>query len=591
MGTLHDSRPGSRSLREIITRSICLESCGPFAHPHAGCLGLLMVFVPQRRRRLAATISARLPTAACRGCEDRKIELTATLSSGVRRRKVPGTARQSVAQWEVVAVGAAMLVVAAIGVIAISRGAPLLWDEAVYSLRVRDLVGEGVRGQYWIEVRAPGLPMLLTPVGLLPGGNDVLLAGDAVLLRAMCLMYGVVGVGLTWLIARLLIGPSVAAGAAWLLAIAPGWHDSSWQVMPDIPGAVLTLSAMAVILFAARDDQVSWWAVCAAPLAGAATLVRYGAPLLIAPAVFAALLLQWRTLLSSKVRSLAVLALTAVAAGVVWFVPPVTGSSRPPVLIYAARQDDKAIPALTSAADFLTSLFDAVGPLFGPLVVIGGGTAVVAAFRRRNLRGPVIACGIIALSVLFLMLFGIAEYEVRYLTPSLPFLAMLAAVGLACIAEQLPPRAAVILGAAIAVTGVGLAADTAVDRTNEMTRTFGPVRAAYRDIAAATQSPCVVLDNNPTAEWYTGCASLRYPDLGDVAAGPLQRAGVAPHEPLFVVVRNWPNAITPEPQVQALLHQLAVDAVSSSQQVTVLDMGSVGHFTAALERRGVLERP
>ena len=137
----------------------------------------------------------------------------------------------------------------------------------------------------------------------------------------MCLGVAVAGVAITWLIARSLIGPHGAAVAACLLAIAPGWHESSWQVVPDIPGAVLTLAAIAVILYAARDGRLSWWALLAAPLCGAATLVRYGAPLLIGPAVVAALLLRWDAVRASKVRGLAVLASTALAAAVVWFVP------------------------------------------------------------------------------------------------------------------------------------------------------------------------------------------------------------------------------------------------------------------------------
>jgi 4-amino-4-deoxy-L-arabinose transferase-like glycosyltransferase len=514
--------------------------------------------------------------------------VTATLDSGVHGRQSAGTRRQSIAGWEVIAVVGAMAVVGVIGVIAISRGAPLLWDEAVYSLRVRELVGEVVRGHYWIEVRAPGLPVLLSAAWLLPGGGDLLSVGDAVVLRAMCLVLAVAGIGLTWVIARSLIGAHGAAVAAWLLAIAPGWHESSWQVMPDITGTVLTLAAMAVILFAARGARVTWWALLAAPLCGAATLVRYGAPLLVGPTVLAALLLRREAVQSSRLRSLVVLASTAVAAGVVWFVPAVTGSSRPPVLIFAGRQDEKAVPALASAADFLTTLFELVGPLFGPLVVIGGGVALVAAVRQRELRVPAVACALIALSVLLLMLFGIAEYNVRYLTPSLPFLAILAAVGLVRVAERPMSAGLVALVAAVGVAGVGIAAGTAVDRTNEMTQTFDPVRAAYEGITATAEAPCVVLDYNPTAEWYTGCAVFGASNPPYLAADTFPRAGIDPDEPLFAVIRSWPNRANPSAQAKVLLQELAVGALDTPPSVTVLDLGSVGRFTAALEQRGML---
>ncbi len=512
--------------------------------------------------------------------------MTATLDAGVHGRRAEAAGRPPIMRWEVAALVGAMAVVVVVGVIAIGRGAPLLWDEAVYSLRVRDLVGPPVRGDYWIEVRAPGLPVLLSVVGLLPG-SDALLSGDAVALRSLCLGFAVVGVAVTWGIARMLIGPRAAAVAAWLLAIAPGWHESSWQVMPDIPGAVLALAAMAVILSAARDGRLSWWALLAAPLCGAATLVRYGAPLLIGPAVVAALLLRWDAVRTSKVRGLAVLASTALAAGVVWFVPTVTGSSRAPVLIFAGRQDDKAVPALQSAADFATRLFQAVGPVFGPLVVVGGGLALVAALRYRALRGPVIACTLIPLSILLLMLFGIAQYNVRYLAPALPFLAILAAAGLVRLADPPTSPAALALATVIGLAGVGVAADTAIDRTDELHRRFAPVRAAYGHITRTTAPPCVVLDHNPTAEWYTGCASFGAPGLPRPVTDPPPRGGVGPDEPLSAVLRDYPNRGNPPPGMQVVLKDVAIGATRSGSEVTVLDLGTVGRYAAALERRGM----
>jgi len=471
-------------------------------------------------------------------------------------------------------------------VIALSRGVPLLWDEAVYSLRVRDLVGPPVRGHYWIDVRAPGLPLLLSAIGLVPG-SDALLSGDAVALRSMCLGLAVAGVAITWLIARALIGPRGAAVAACLLAIAPGWHESSWQVMPDIPGAVLTLTAMAVILSAARDGRLSWWALLAAPLCGAATLVRYGAPLLIGPAVVAALLLRWDVVRTSKVRGVVVLASTALAAAVVWFVPIVTGTSRPPVAIFMDRQDDKAVPALQSAADFATRLLQAVGPVFGLLVVVGGAVALVAALRHRALRGPVVACALIPLSVLAFMLFGIAQYNVRYLAPALPFLAILAAAGLVRLTDRLTATAAVALAVGVGIVGAGVAADTTVDRAARLTQRFGPVGAAYRDITRTIAPPCVVLDHNPTAEWYTDCAAFGALGLPHPVADPAPRGAVGSDEPLVAVLRHHPDRGNPSPAMQALLEDVAVGAVHRSGDVTVLDLGTVERYAAALGRRGL----
>lgn len=483
-----------------------------------------------------------------------------------------------VARWELGVVGTAMLVVLTIGVVAISRDAPLLWDEAVYGLRVRDLVGDGVRGLYWIDVRAPGLPALLTPVARL-------LDDSVVVLRSACLAFAVAGVGVTWHVARMLAGPGVAAVAAWVLAVAPGWNESSWQIMPDIPGTVLTLAAMAVVLAAARTGRLSWWALMAAPLAGAATLVRYGAPLLIGPTVVAALLLRWDVVRASRLRAAAVLIATAAAAGAVWFIPQVTGSSRPPVLIYGARQDAKAVPALESAADFLSSLLALVGPVVGPLMVLGGVAAGVAAAHRRSLRGPVIASALIALIVLVLMLFGIAEYHVRYLVPALPFLAILTGIGLAGLAGRARPRAVMAGGVVLAVLAVAVVAGMTLERARSMHRIFGPVRDAYARIDSVTRHPCAVLDANPTAEWYTGCAAFPPADPVRLVTRTLPASGVAPDEPLWVVVRRWENRANPSPRNQALYEQMAVDAVDGSAEVFVLDMGSAGRLADALDTR------
>lgn len=520
--------------------------------------------------------------------------MTATLDTGVHHGAPPEGGLRRPDRWEIVAVVLAMSTVVIIGVIAISRGAPLLWDEAVYSLRVRDLVGEGVRGFYWLEVRAPGLPLLLAPAHLAFGGSDVVLRGAS-------LVFAVAGVGLTWVITRLILGRPYAVVAAWLLVIAPGWHESSWQVMPDIPGTVVTLAAMAVILLAARGERLAWWAVLAAPLAGAATLVRYGAPLLIAPAILAAFLLRWRTVRSSKVWALVVLALTAVAAGVVWFVPQVTGTSGAPVLQFATRQDDKAIPVLASAADLFTHLLELVGPVFGPLVIVGGVVAAVAARRHRELRGPLVACVLIALSVLGLMLFGIAEYHLRYLAPALPFLAIVAAIGLVQIARRLPRRAIVAISAIVGVVGVGVAVDTAVDRTIELQRRYGPTRAGFETIDALTNPPCSVVHRNPAAEWYTGCAILRPADLHRAAVRGWPRPGVPGDEPSFVVIRNGRSPVdlarrqrgqVGGTQTQgALLEQLAVDVIHVSPPVKVLELGAVEDVATALVERGLLQEP
>jgi len=75
-----------------------------------------------------------------------------------------------------------------------------------------------------------------------------------------------------------------------------------------------------------------------------------------------------------------------------------------------------------------------------------------------------------------------------------------------------------------------------------------------------------------------------------LAARTLPRLGVDPDEPLFVVIRHWPNRASPSPQARALVEESVV-GVDRSQAVPVLDLGTVRQFTAVLERRGLLTAP
>ncbi|HEX6254291.1 MAG TPA: glycosyltransferase family 39 protein [Euzebyales bacterium] len=500
---------------------------------------------------------------------------------------VPASERRTpVAWWELVAVGLAMVVVAALGVAAIRRGAPLRWDEAVYSLRALELLGATDLGQYWISVRAPGLPLMLTPMALLVGATDVAF-------RTTCLVLAVAGVAVTWLITRLLAGAGAAALAAWLLVLAPGWLDSSWQVMPDIPGATLTLAAMAVILLAARGDRLGWWALAAAPLAFAATLIRYGAPLLIGPAVVAALALRWPAVRARPWRAVATLVGTAVGAAVVWFIPAVTRSPRPPVLIFTDRQDAKAIPATESAADFFASLATVTGPVFGTLVVIGIVLAVVAAWRHPALRGPVVASALVTLSVLALLLVGIAEYHLRYLAPALPFLAILAAIGIADLPSwNTRPAAWVTLGVIGAVVGLAGLIHTArvtLHSVDELSRVAGNRRAAYVHIAETTERPCVMLNRSPTAGWYSGCTLKRPVSIRHGVAELAETARA--DDPLWMVLRRGDTSFplrgreTDAGAHAAWLRRTAAEVTDVTPATAALRMGTVAEFDAALGQR------
>jgi hypothetical protein len=262
-------------------------------------------------------------------------------------------------------------------------------------------------------------------------------------------------------------------------------------------------------------------------------------------------------------------------------------------LIFTDRQDAKAIPAAESAADFLTSLAAVTGPVFGTLVVIGTVLAVVAAWRRPALRGPVVAIALIALSVLALLLVGIAEYHLRYLAPALPSLAILAAIGIADIPRwSTRPAVRVTLGvsgAVVALVGVALSAQVVLHRVDAWSRVAGNSRAAYVHIAETTERPCVMLHRSPPAGWYSGCMLVRPVSVRHGVADLAETAHA--DDPLWVVLRRDDTSFplrgreTDTTAHAAWLRRTAAEVTDVTPTTAALRMGTVAEFAAALRKR------
>jgi hypothetical protein len=118
--------------------------------------------------------------------------------------------------WELPCLAAIQVVFAGICSDAIAQGPPFIYDEAVYSIHAQDFsLGDGP-GRHWMEVRAPGLPLLLTPLAFLIGTDEWMRAGP--------LFIAVVGVALTWYEGRLLFG---RAAALWRRPSSPSRRGGS----------------------------------------------------------------------------------------------------------------------------------------------------------------------------------------------------------------------------------------------------------------------------------------------------------------------------------------------------------------------------
>jgi hypothetical protein len=500
-------------------------------------------------------------------------------------------------RWpEVLAITVVLATFAVAGGAMIGRGAPLGFDEAVYAMRIRDITEGGVRGFYWANVRAPGLPMLVAPTAWF-GATD-----QAV--RAGVLASAVAGIGLTWLEARLLFDRATAIIAAVLLALSPGWFDTAWRLLPDIPGTTLALAAVVVLTLATQHERMRWWAVVVAPIAAVATAVRYGTPLLLGPALVAVVAVRWRAATRAPVVLTLTTLLTAGATAAVWLIPQVTGSSRPPVLIFRGRQVAKAVPMLDSALDFAGRIPVLVGPIVGAAIVVGIAAALVAARRRQVAAAPVVACLGVAASCFGLLLVGVAVYHVRYLTPALPFLTIAAGAGLAWAGAKVPGRTIVaIVAIAAIVVGAVPAFRTAAVTAQRLERRYGPTRTAAANLADVAPDSCYVLSPLPQqTQWYSRCGASYIPMLpiGDgrshqtgisdaqlmaerlryLFGRRLAAHGIEDGAPVYVMLKRG-SVSRPRGEARALLFDLArwkVAAADGRGPVTIRYLGTAGEL-------------
>ncbi len=386
---------------------------------------------------------------------------------------------------------------------AIAQGSPLIYDEAVYSLRAQDFLLGDAPGRYWMEVRAPGLPLLLTPLSFLNGSDQWLRAGS--------LFIAVVGVALTWYEGRLLFGRAAAPVAAALVALSPGWILSGWQVLPDIPGATLTLACVVLLTSATQTDRVRWWALLVPPIAAFATVVRFGAPLLIGPALAMVVILRWKVIRRSMLFVSGVAVATLASVLVVWLVPAATGKADQPVLLFLGRQTAKQVGYLDRLASFGEFVPLLLGTLVGAAVLVGLAAAGLGAFKRQVDFAPIVGCVAVALTVALALAFGIADHQLRYFTPVMPFLALGAAPGLVWVRSRLPKAAVSVAAVLVVVSGVLVGFGTVNRATASSNDAAGGQRQAALQLASVASRPCIVLSRNPSNEWYSGCETILFP--------------------------------------------------------------------------------
>ena len=388
---------------------------------------------------------------------------------------------------------------------AITGGAPLGHDEAVYSLRTMAFAdGTTSVSWFWGDQRALGLPWLLQFV--FPLGET------APYLRMTIAAITAAGVLLTWLIGRYLFSPVIGVIGAAGLALTPLWIAIGTNVWPDGPGAVFGLAALAILLFASSGRTVSWWALSAVPLTVAATTLRYGAPLAIG--VAGLVILAWRRhlLRTSRPQILAVALGAAVPVGLIVFTPLLTATRSP----YEANAGfvDRNAPSIV---DGWVGYWDSLGDLLAnpALIALVTGLVVAGAASRRHRTAVVAVAAIAALT--FAGLASTLHAETRYLAPVLPWLWVVGGVGLWTLVSALDGRGrrAVAVSSSILLVFPAMAAtDVAVESAKVQFGVLKEASASY-----AWPGDCVIATSyKPQVGWYSGCIAVDPTENGD---GPI----------------------------------------------------------------------
>jgi 4-amino-4-deoxy-L-arabinose transferase-like glycosyltransferase len=329
------------------------------------------------------------------------------------------------------------------------------WDESVYVGIGKYFASGGTVGLYE-SIRPPGVPLL---TGL------AWLVGDPVPLSRFLALLGAIGlIAAVWWLAKEFGGLAAANAAAAVLLLTPVFEREAVSIMTEVPAALLGTLALAAVL--KRGAALS------GVLAAAAFVTRFAAGLFLPVlAVYLAARRDWRGL--ALMTTAFLLGSAPYFLANAWFhgsaLGPLVEASR-----YAANPEN-SVQGTWENLTYYPALF-----LTNPLLILA-----VAGLRRETLP--------LATTALVPLLFHtwIASKEAIYFILPLPFLAVLAGIGVATILRRIPRRAAWVVGPAVAaialaVTLPAIARELAADRS-------GGHPAAY-DAVAAVPGPVLTSD-------------------------------------------------------------------------------------------------
>jgi 4-amino-4-deoxy-L-arabinose transferase-like glycosyltransferase len=294
------------------------------------------------------------------------------------------------------------------------------WDESVYVGIGKYFASGGAAGLYE-PIRPPGLPLL---TGL------AWLVGDPVPISRFVALLGALGLIVTvWWLARELGGLAAANAAALVLVLTPVFEREAVSIMTEVPSALFGTLALAAVL--------KRRAVLGGVLAAAAFVTRFAAGLFLPVlAVYLGARRDWRGL-ALLLAGFAIASAPYFLANA-WFhgsaLGPLVEASR-----YAANPEN-AVQGTWENVTYYLVLF-----LTNPLLILA-----VAGLSRDTLA--------VAIAALVPLAFHtwIASKEAIYFILPLPFIAVLAGIGVAGILRAIPGRSARVVGPAVAAIGLAL---------------------------------------------------------------------------------------------------------------------------------------
>ncbi len=458
------------------------------------------------------------------------------------------------ARWVTLAAAAFALVAIAY----LRRWAPLTGDEPLYALRGRSFIDREVPWFSWPSLRAPGLPLVIAPLA----------RGADAWLKVVVLVAAVTMVAVVHRIGSEVFGRRSACWAAIVFVVTPVLLLSSVALLPDVPGACLSVLAILAIVMFLLKRASAWWFLVMVLAVAAANTVRFSSAVIVCIAFVSLLVavpsivgqVRWRVVASSS----ALIALTA------WgnFVPALGSldgispwsANRAMIVDYAIGLDRRPVTFVQSFALSYGFPRQAVPAAIGGLAfltIVGVAVAVGlwSAHRRRD-RVVLFPLLWFALTLAFDAV-NLQTFELRYLIPTLIPLSLIGGVGLAAVTATWTRTGAGALATVIAVSGLTFGWHLTSDHARADDAEDAAIRDAGQFIAdQGSVCSSELLGGTPGKNqqllWYSGCrsdpvsAEVRYvvvPRLASTPESPPVRGGRLESTRAFTLDRDGTTTI------------------------------------------------